>query len=171
MSRNLTLSLGDQLARDIAQAVADSFGMTFGIKVVPGRYSVAEGPVRLGGDVSGLVGLTQDRLEGTLTVCFSLDTMQKIVPRLIGGDIKVTPDIAADSVGEITNMVFGQIKTRLNERGHNIRLSLPSVVRGPSHFINHLHEGRYMLMPFDVDGSAFQVHLAVHRDGGENGGA
>ncbi len=68
--------------------------------------------------------------------------------------------MAADAIGEITNMIFGRIKTELNERGYQVRLSLPSVVTGPSHFINHLHEGRFMLVPFDVEGDIFQVHFA-----------
>jgi CheY-specific phosphatase CheX len=164
MTKHLTLALGDQLARDIAKSVTEAFGLTFGIDVKPGRYVIGSGAVPLHGDVSGIVGITQERLEGTFTVCFKIDTLRTIIPRLLGPGIDVTVDIAADAMGEITNMVFSRIKTELNERGHSVRLSLPSVVRGPSHFINHLHEGRYMLMPFDVEGHEFQVHLAIHRD-------
>ena len=164
MGKNLTLALGDQLARDIAKSVTEALGMTFGLTVTPGRYEIGSGEVALHGDVSGIVGITQDRLEGTFTVCFSIASMRNIIPRLLGPGVEVTVDIAADAMGEITNMIFGRIKTDLNERGHNVRLSLPSVVRGPSHFINHLHGGRYMMMPFDVEGNEFQVHLAIHRD-------
>jgi chemotaxis protein CheX len=166
MAKNLTLALGDQLANDISKAVSDALGLTFGLTVTPGRYTIGSGMVQLNGDVSGIVGITQERLEGTFTVCFSIKSMEDIIPRLLGPGIEVTPDVAADAIGEITNMIFGRIKTELNERGYNVRLSLPSVVRGPSHFINHLHEGRYMLMPFDVEGNVFQVHVAIHRDSG-----
>lgn len=164
MSKHLTLALGDLLATDISSAVMDSFGMTFGLKVTPGRYSIGEGVVELKGDVSGIIGITQDRLEGTFTLCFTLAAMQKIVPRLLGDGVEVTETVAADAVGELTNMIFSRIKTTLNQHGYQVRMSLPSVVRGSGHFINHLHEGRYMLMPFDIEGHVFQVHLAIHRD-------
>jgi chemotaxis protein CheX len=164
MSKSLSLALGDQLANDIALAVTDSFGMTFGVKVTPGRYSIGEGAAPLTGDVSGIIGITQEKLEGTFTICFSIDSMKKILPLLLGDGVDVTQDVAADAVGEISNMILGRIKTSLNQRGYEVRLSLPNVVRGPSNFVNSLHEGRHLLMPFDVEGQPFQVHIAVHRD-------
>ncbi len=80
MSKHLTLALGDQLATDISKAVTDAFGMTYGLKVTPGRFSIGSGAVQLNGDVSGIVGITQERLEGTFTVCFSIASMKNIIP-------------------------------------------------------------------------------------------
>jgi chemotaxis protein CheX len=112
--------------------------------------------------VSGIVGFVQTQLEGTLTACFQMECLKRIVPRLLGGDIEITQDIAMDAVGELTNMIFGQIKTELNQHGHQIRFGLPSVIKGTGHFIGHMHAGRYMIVPFEVDGSTFQIHLAFH---------
>lgn len=155
--------LNEQLARDVSVAVSETLDKTFSLQVRPGRYEVGQGSVKLNGDVSGIVGLIQDKLEGTLTLCFTSDSVRKLIPRLLGDQIDITPAIITDAVGELTNMVFGQIKTQLNERGHHLRFGMPSVVQGSGHFINHLHEGQFMVIPFEMDDSAFQVHVAIHR--------
>ena len=163
-NKNISLSLGDQLAQDVCVAVSEAFEKTFSIHIRAGRAVIGEGAVQLGGDVSGMVGIIQERLEGTLTISFPLHVIRKIIPRLLGDEIEVTRDIAMDAVAELTNMIFGQLKTGLNERGHHVRFGLPSVVNGPGHFISHLHDGQYMIIPFEMEGSTFQVHIAIHKD-------
>jgi chemotaxis protein CheX len=164
-SKPLSSALSDKLAQDVIRAVTDAFTKTFGVTVKTGHYQIGEGTVALSGDVSGVVGFVQDKLEGTLTACFEMKCLKHILPRLLGDDIEVTQEVVMDAVGEITNMIFGQIKTELNQRGYQLRFGMPSVIKGPGHFIGHMHEGTYMIMAFDVDGHAFQVHLAFHSSG------
>jgi chemotaxis protein CheX len=161
-SKPLALALGDQLAQDFSHAVSEAFNKTFDVAVKLGRYSIGEGSVNLTGDVSGVVGFVQEKLEGTLTACFNIKTIHQVLPRLLGNDIEITQDVAMDAVGEITNMIFGQIKTELNKRGHHVRFGMPSVIRGDGHFISQMHQGRYMMMNFEIEGSSFQIHVALH---------
>ena len=161
-SKPLSLALGDQLAKDFLVAVSDAFTKTFGIEVRAGHYEIGEGPQNLTGDVSGVVGFVQEKLEGTLTVCFQIKTIKQVLPRVLGDDVEITQAVAMDAVGEITNMIFGQIKTELNQRGHHVRFGMPSVISGSGHFISQMHQGRYMIMNFEIEGSAFQIHIALH---------
>lgn len=164
MALPLIHALGDQLAQDLSRAVTDAFVKTFEVSVRPGHYSVGEGSVSLSGDVSGICGFVQDKLEGTMIACFQMQSLKTLLPRVLGNDIALTHDILLDAVCELTNMIFGSIKTELNTRGHNVRFGMPSAVHGAGHFIGHMHDGRYMLMHFDIDGHAFQIHLALHRE-------
>lgn len=164
MTKAISLSLNSQLAQDLSKAVVDAIGKTFGLTVRPGAYSVNEGAAALNGDVSGIVGVVQDTLEGTLTICFKIETVRSMLPALLGDGVEVTNDVAMDAVGEITNMVFGQLKTELNQRGHQVRFGFPSVVKGSGHFVAHMHQGAHMVIPFDVAGSNFQLHFAIHSE-------
>lgn len=159
------LRLDEQLSREITQAVCGAMQTTFGVKITPGQFEVGTGMVSLVGDVSGVIGLVQDELEGTMTICLTFETVKDILPRVIGNSISVTHEMTVDAVGEITNMIFGQIKTELNNRGYGLKLGIPSVVTGRGHFVSQFHRGQYMIIPFYLEGQLFQVHIAVyHKD-------
>jgi chemotaxis protein CheX len=156
------LALDDQLARNIEQAVTMAIQNTFGTKIEPGRYEVGEGMVSLSGDVSGVIAMVQNQLEATLTFCLTFEMVRDLLPQIVGRSVSVTHDMAVDAVGEITNMVFGQIKTELNARGYSLKLGIPSVVTGRGHFVSQFHRGRYMLIPFHLQGQILQVHIALY---------
>ncbi len=156
------LRLDDQLSKEITQAVCNAMRMTFDVEVSSGQTEVGSGMVSLVGDVSGVIGLVQDDLEGTMTICLTFETVRDILPRIVGNSISVTHEMTVDAVGEITNMIFGQIKTELNRRGYGLKLGIPSVVTGRGHFVSQFHRGQYMIVPFYLEGQLFQVHIAVY---------
>jgi len=156
------LSLDEALAREIILAVTAAMQTTFGVNITAGEPEVGRGMVSLLGDVSGVIALVQDGLEGTMTLCLTFETARDLLPRIIGSTISVTHEMTVDAVGEITNMIFGQIKTQLNGRGYGLKLGIPSVVTGKGHFVSQFHRGPYMIVPFFLDGQMFQVHVALY---------
>ncbi len=154
--------LDERLAQHISDAVCVAINTTFSVSITPGEVVFGEGMVSLMGDVSGIIAMVQDRLEGTLTVCMPTEALRDILPRVLGHGIPVTRDMTSDAVGEITNLVFGQIKTELNQRGHVFRLGIPSVIQGKGHFVSQFHRGRYMLASFHIENHLIQVHVAIH---------
>ncbi len=163
MSRELMLALDAALASEIAEAVVSALRNTFDVEVKPGKFEIGHGMVSLVGDVSGVIGMVQNELEGTLTLSFNYDTMRAILPKVLGKSVAVTHEMAVDAVGEVTNMIFGHMKTDLNRRGYELKLGIPSVVTGKGHFLSHFHRGHYMIVPFTLNDQVFQVHLALHR--------
>ncbi len=159
------LCLDERLSQEISQAVCSCLQTTFGVSVTPGPFEIGNGMVSLVGDVSGVIALVQEELEGTMTLCLTFETVRDILPRVVGPSISVTHEMTVDAVGEITNMIFGQIKTDLNGRGYGLKLGIPSVVTGRGHFVSQFHRGQYMIIPFYLEGQLFQVHIAVY--GGE----
>lgn len=156
------LSLDETLAKEISAAVTAALRQTFNVDVVPGQFEVGEGMVSLVGDVSGVIGMVQSHLEGTLTLCLTFETIRDILPQVVGKSVSITHEMAVDAVGEITNMIFGQIKSGLAQRGYHLKLGIPCVVTGKGHFVSQFHRGRYMIVPFHLDGQLFQVYVALH---------
>ena len=161
------LALDDQLAQHIQRAVVSAMQNTFGVKIEAGDYEIGDGMVSLVGDVSGVIAMVQSHLEATLTFCLTFETVRDLLPQIVGRSISVTHEMAVDAVGEITNMIFGQIKTELNARGYVLKLGIPSVVTGRGHFVSQFHRGRYMLIPFRLLGQTVQVHVALHGQMGQ----
>ena len=163
MSQN-HLSLDEVLAKEITTAVCNAMRETFGVEVIPGPYELGEGMVSLVGDVSGVIGMVQSHLEGTLTLCLTFETVRDVLPQVVGKSVSITHEMAVDAVGEITNMIFGQIKANLSQRGYALKLGIPCVVTGKGHFVSQFHRGKYMIVPFHLDGQLFQVYVALHSD-------
>lgn len=164
LSQPSHLALDEKLAKEITSAVCNAMRQTFSVDIVPGTYEIGEGMVSLVGDVSGVIGMAQSHLEATLTLCLTFETMRDILPQVVGKSVAITHEMAVDAVGEITNMIFGQIKTDLNSRGYQLKLGIPCVVTGKGHFVSQFHRGKYMVVPFHLDNQLFQVYIALHTD-------
>lgn len=156
-----TLILDEVLAKEISSAVCNAMRKTFSVEVIPGPFEIGTGMVSLVGDVSGVIAMVQDQLEGTLTLCLTNETVRGLLPQIVGSSVAITHEMAVDAVGEMTNMIFGQIKRDMSERGFNLKLGIPCVVTGKGHFVSQFHRGRHMIVPFHIDGRLFQVHIAL----------
>jgi chemotaxis protein CheX len=160
------IALDSQLAQEITNAVRKAMRETFNVTIEAGPHEIGEGMVSLVGDVSGVIGMAQSQLEGTLTLCLTFETVRDLLPQIVGKSVSVTHEMAVDAVGEITNMIFGQIKADLGARGYALKLGIPCVVTGKGHFVSQFHRGKYMIVPFHMDGQLFQVYVALHNKNG-----
>ena len=158
---NNILNLDETLAKEISNAVCNAMHKTFAVTVTPGPYEIGEGMVSLVGDVSGVIAMVQEHLEGTLTLCLTQETVRGLLPQVVGDAISITHEMAVDAVGEMTNMIFGQIKHDMGERGFALKIGIPCVVTGKGHFVSQFHRGKHMIVPFHVDGQLFQIYIAV----------
>ena len=57
----------------------------------------------------------------------------------------------ADMVGEVTNMICGNAKRDLAERGFEFGMATPIVVSGHQHSISHQVDGAKIILPFMCD--------------------
>jgi chemotaxis protein CheX len=156
------ISLDETFCKDIVNAVVSSMRQTFNLDVKPGVAEYGEGMVSLGGDISGIIGLVQDQVDGTLILCMGYDAVAEILPKVMGRTVEITHEMAVDAVGELTNMIFGQVKRELNQRKHQIKLGIPCVVAGKGNFICQFYRGRNMIIPFYLEGKLFQVYVGLH---------
>ena len=159
------ITLDEQLAQDITEAVTRTLRETFGTDITAGAFEIGEGMVSLVGDVSGVIAMIQTQMEGTLTLCLTFETIRDILPNVVGRTVTITHEMAVDAVGEMTNMIFGQIKRAMSERGYALKLGIPCVVTGKGHFVSQFHRGRYMIVPFHLDGQLFHVYVALYNHG------
>ncbi|MDD4617366.1 MAG: chemotaxis protein CheX [Alphaproteobacteria bacterium] len=169
MPEDKHISLDETLSKDIVNAVVSSMRHTFNVDIKPGSTDYGEGAVSLVGDISGIIGLVQDKLDGTLILCMTCETLREVLPGVLGKSVEVTHEMAVDAIGELTNMVFGQIKRELNIRNHQIKLGIPCVVTGKGHFVCQICQGQSMIVPFELNGRLVQVYVGLHGDSKENG--
>lgn len=110
------------------------------------------------GDISGIVGIIGDA-EGSLCLTFSKECILYIVSKLLGEEVREINEEVKDAVGELTNMISGDARRRLEEIGYHFKGAVPSVICGPNHEIKHITKGPILAIPFSTATGNFIVEI------------
>jgi chemotaxis protein CheX len=101
------------------------------------------------GDISGIIGLT-GKVKGSLALSFSESCILKVVSNMLGKEMNSINGDIKDAVGEITNMVSGAARKKLEAIGFVITAAIPTVVSGKDHSIVHVLGGPSIIIPFEI---------------------
>ena len=112
------------------------------------------------GDVSGIIGIT-GTIRGSLALSFSTGSILKIVSNMLGEEITSINGDIRDAVGEITNMVSGAARKRIEAMGYSLSASIPTVVSGKEHSIMHVMGGPSIVIPFEMEAGSFVVDVCM----------
>jgi chemotaxis protein CheX len=87
------------------------------------------------GGVCGSDGVKTDsgnKIEGILTICSNMSCAKAIAANMLGADCSknLSETEVCDAIGEVTNMIMGGMKSRVQDRFSNIKVSIPSVITG-----------------------------------------
>ncbi len=112
------------------------------------------------GDVSGIIGLT-GAVIGSLALSFSEASILRIVSNMLGEEMTTLNHDIEDAVGEITNMASGGGRKILANGGLNIHASIPTVVLGRNHSIQHVLGGPSVIIPCSTEDGPFVVDICL----------
>ncbi len=112
------------------------------------------------GDVTGVVGLTGDST-GTISLTFDKGSILKIYSNMFGEELDEINRDVADSVGELTNIISGQARKKLEAAGKKFHGAIPTMITGENHQIIHIGNGPKMAFPFTIDEGGFVVEVCL----------
>ncbi len=74
----------------------------------------------------------EGNMQGCLTICCSTPCAKTIATNMLGmePDEEISEAEIRDALGEVTNMVMGSVKTRVQDEVGNLQVSIPTVVSG-----------------------------------------
>ncbi len=111
------------------------------------------------GIVSGLIALEGAQTKGSLAISFSKPVILELVKRMLREDKAEVDDMAKDLTGEIANMALGSAKSEFEQNGLDFNLTLPTVLTGEDHLIEHKYKGPTVLLPFSTSAGKFYVEI------------
>lgn len=114
------------------------------------------------GDVSGVIGMTGET-KGTVSVSFTEKSILAIVSNMLGEEIKELNEEIKDAVGEITNMISGQARQKLEEFGRPLKAAIPTVIMSKNHTITHVTTHPIIAIPFSTDDGEFTIKVCFER--------
>jgi|ERR1700677_4724700 chemotaxis protein CheX len=101
--------------------------------VVPTRQRIflkGEGEEVYG--VSGIIGLGGEAT-GAVVLNFPEAVAVRTISKFVGEEIPSITAVVVDGVGEITNIIAGEAKNRLIQKGYKFEIGLPKIVTGRSY--------------------------------------
>lgn len=104
-------------------------------------------------DISGLIGLSGEA-KGAVVLSMKTPLAAQITSKLTGKEHDSLDNDVIDAVGELVNIIAGNVKQKLEDQ-FNLIISLPSIIKGPGHEIVWSGEHvRILCIPFKVPSSS-----------------
>ncbi len=108
------------------------------------------------GDVTGIIGMASDNVEGSMMISFNEQCILRIVAKMLMEDPKAKIDEEiVDAVGELTNMICGGAKAELGKMGLNFNLATPTMLVGKGVEVHYRSEIPIIVIPFETDCGQF----------------
>lgn len=123
------LEINESTYEKIGHAIHETFSSILGMELKV--ESISNDPARIPPrHISGMVALREVETQGTLSLGFPNETALLIFSKFYGDKIEHVDQRVIEGVGEITNMVYGSLKNRLNSEGFDFQMFIPVVVVG-----------------------------------------
>jgi len=110
--------------------------------------------------ITGMVGLA-GRYRGMLAVHFPRTLALAITSNFLGVEVDELNEDVEDAVGEIANMLGGNVKTFLSDEGKEIQLSIPSTISGENYTFLYQEDVNQVVIPFQAGEEIFHVELEL----------
>jgi chemotaxis protein CheX len=132
------------------------------IELLPGKPK-KKSDNTAGGQVSGLIGMVGDKVQGSMSISFDEGLVLEIMHKMLGDKPDSIDSDVQDMVGEITNMICGGAKNELGQKGFDFGMATPIVVSWKNHTINHQVDGKKMVMPFSHASGNLYLEMSFNK--------
>ncbi len=128
------------------------------VKPIPGKPFLKTDRQAIG-DISGIIGMTGAK-KGIVILSMSKEAAIKVVGSMLGEKYTELNDEVSDAIGELTNMISGDARRELAQKGYVFEAGLPSIVKSPKHVIEAMTKAPSVAIPFDLEGAKFVVETS-----------
>lgn len=109
-------------------------------------------------NLTSMIGLGGG-LRGLLAIHCPASVAKNITGTFLGMDIEELNDDVKDAIGEIANMVAGNLKVSYAALDTNIELAIPTSIVGESFHVSGIADARRVTVPFKMAEDTFWVEL------------
>lgn len=111
-------------------------------------------------DITGFIPLSSPRTQGSLVLSFPEPVILHIAENMFNEKFDSIDSDIVDLVGELTNMVTGNAKGLLDEKGFSFGMDTPTVIKGSGQTISHVgFNGTVVVVPFNTEAGEFYVEV------------
>jgi len=112
------------------------------------------------GEYTAMVGLAGS-LCGVISLRCTAQSAARMASKMLGLPIEDVGEHSRDAIGEISNMIAGNFKTKLTNQGNGCMLSVPTVISGADYQLHSLAEGGTVAVGFRFEEAPVSVLLEM----------
>jgi chemotaxis protein CheX len=112
--------------------------------------------------VSGIIGLGGEAT-GAVVLNFPEDVARKAVGKFVGEEFASITSGVVDGVGELTNIIAGDAKNRLIQKGYKFEIGLPKIVTGRSYITAQNKAIPCIVITFTSDLGRFSLEVSLKK--------
>ena len=112
--------------------------------------------------ITGVIGLAGTH-KGVLAIHVPHKVAFAITGNFLGMEVDQMNEDVEDAIGEIANMLGGNVKSILSEKGRDIDLSLPSTVSGKEYGFQTIKGADKTFISFECQSGLFYVELQLEK--------
>ncbi len=109
-------------------------------------------------NLTSMIGLGGD-IRGLLAIHCPAAVAQAITGAFLGMDIDELNDDVKDAIGEIANMIAGNLKVSCAKEDINVELAIPTSIVGESFYVSGVAGADRIIVPFKMVDDTFWVEL------------
>lgn len=114
--------------------------------------------VDISSNITSMIGLGGG-LKGLLAVHCPTIVATEITSTFLGMDVEEIDDDVKDAIGEIANMVAGNLKISFANVDVNVELAIPTTIVGDSFYVSGIADATRVVVPFKMGANRFWVEL------------
>lgn len=150
-----------ELQEKIIESAKEIFS-TMVMMDISAQEDVSTGPQPLVDSISGIIGLA-GTYKGVLAIHLPQHVAIAITSSFLGMDVATMNEDVEDAVRELANMLGGNVKSILSEKGRDIDLSLPTTISGRHYDFRPTKEAERIIIPFRCDTGQFTIELQLEK--------
>jgi chemotaxis protein CheX len=112
--------------------------------------------------ISGVIGLAGTH-KGVLAIHIPNRVAMAITGSFLGMEVLAINEDVEDAVGELANMLGGNVKAILSENGRDISLSLPTTICGRQYDFQPAKDAERIIIPFRCEAGEFAIDFQLEK--------
>lgn len=114
------------------------------------------------GPVTGMINLTGE-FKASIALSFDEKGILSIVSKMFGEELTELNDEIKDAVGEIANMISGQVTNSIATLGDSLKATMDDVIIAENHSIRHIGDFPVVALPFQTEFGDFTIEICFER--------
>ena len=151
------------LVKSVVSAAKDVFGMMLGLEITSGEAYIEQSTPTETERVVALIGLAGTWI-GTGMVSCSPDFACRISSLMLMTECDGVTEDVLDAMAEMANMIFGNVKTELEEELGSLGLSIPTVIFGRNFATRSVGKQSWTVVPIETGTDVMELKICLAKN-------